>query len=231
MALQIIWKPVLGLLLPNAAHLTARSGNGGRIRGVNPMNDVRNQSTDQWLADYESPKPHRPSRLQVADSPDSEGRQAETPTNKPAKKTTSEPKFVSPEESSALIPEGWYTAKCFDYKLTSYFSNSKVTFSFVITEGRHMGTKLECFFNLDREITQDGEEFFRPSKRGHYLRMMKHVFDEKEQAEPDWLAPRNLIGKVFRVEVDTVTKNNNRESLGSGCQYSKIKTNFKPITE
>jgi len=55
---------------------------------------------------------------------------------------------------------------------------------------------------------------------------MKGLFEETSSGVHEWLSPDNLVGKLFKVEVVTVTHDQERASLGRN-QYSKIKPIFK----
>ena len=190
------------------------------------MKPVSEQTNAEWLADYRGPRPsaknaQMPSN-QVALSADHKNQHKQA--RFVPKQVT--PKIIAPDALPALIPEGIYTAKCDDFAFGEYWGDSKLTLKFVINEGPHTGTRLECFFNLDRKKNPDGEYILTPKKRSMYVRTMRNIFSEILEAGGDWLSPDNLLGKSFRVEVVTVTQNHERAALGCN-QYSKITPNIE----
>ncbi len=196
------------------------------------MADPRNQSHAEWIADYEGENPgkviphalneHKPqAALNDANAIEKRGK---TPPRRQG------PKIVPPDDMAVLIPEGRYTAKCYDYKFCKYWGKSRLNLKFEINQGRFAGTRLECFYNLDREKNPNGEYILAPRKRRAYVRLMKQMFNEVFEAQGDWLSPENLCGKTFRVDVITVIKNHAKEALGCN-QYSKVNPGFELINE
>ena len=186
------------------------------------MKPVSEQTKEEWLEEYEGTRPddkivRLPSK-RVSVGSDQEIHQK--PDRFVTKKTA--PKIIAPDDLPALIPEDFYTAKCYDFAFGEYWGDSKLTLKFEIEQGRYARTRLECFFNLDRKKNPDGEYILVPKKRSAYLRVMRNMFSEILEAGGDWLSPDNLLGKSFKVEVVTVTQDRERESLGNN-QYSKIK--------
>ena len=190
------------------------------------MKPVSEQTTEEWLEDYEGKRPND-NIARLPSKPVSVGEDQEIhrkPDRFVPKQAT--PKIIAPNDLPAIIPEGNYTAKCYDFAFGEYWGDSKLTLKFEIDQGRYAGTRLECFFNLDRKKNTDGEYVLAPKKRRLYVRMMRQMFSEILEAGGDWLSPDNLLGKAFRVEVVTVTKNHERTALGCN-QYSKIKPNIE----
>jgi hypothetical protein len=185
------------------------------------MTEAHDQSHAVWLAAYEG-KPTKPPALESPQSKSNAGQQISH--------LKQAPKIIAPGDLAALIPEGWYSARCYEYRFMEFWSSSKLVLKFGISEGRYLGTRLECFYNLDRQKNKSGDYDYVPSKRGSYLRLMKVAFADIEQSNGDWLSPENLIGKMFRVEVTTVNRDHARETLGKN-QYSKIKPNIELIHE
>ena len=196
------------------------------------MKTVSEQSHEEWLADYEKPT----KRNAATQQPNGFNPQASvTQLNSgPAQGTTRKnqiaPKIVLPDNLPSVIPEGIYTARCYEYQYGEYRGAPKLTVNFEIAMGPYAETRLECFYNLDRKKNTDGEYEFVPKKRSLYLRVMNEMFATIKAAGGDWLSPENLLGKLFKIEVITVTKDHAKKSLGCN-QYSKVKPNIKLINE
>jgi len=187
------------------------------------MKPVSEQSNEEWLADYEEGN--------AAAHHTSNPQSSITQLNPGSEKTTKKqviPKIVPPENLPTVIPEGIYTAKCCDFQFGEYWGASKLIVKFDITMGRYEGTRLECYYNLDKKKNTDGE--FVPKQRSLYFRVMSEMFATKKAAGGNWLSPENLLGKLFRIEVITVTKDHAKKSLGCN-QYSKVKPNIELINE
>ena len=122
-------------------------------------------------------------------------------------------------------------AKCNCDKFDEYWGTSKLIITFGISQGRYVGTQLECFFNLDRKMNQDGEYILAPKKRGAYIRRMRSLFKNNCEQGGDWLTPENLLGQQFKIEVETITKNYAKEALECCNQYSKVKPSFKLLND
>ena len=123
-----------------------------------------------------------------------------------------------------------YTASCYGYQFNNYWGTTKLTLKFEVSKGRYTGTRLECYFNLDRKKNLDGEYILAPKKGRMYVRAMRKMFSKVLEAGGDWLSPDNLVGKSFKVKVKTVIKNSTREKLGSN-RYSKIRPNIELLDE
>ena len=196
------------------------------------MKTVSEQSNEEWLADYEKPMKWNA----AAQQPNTSNPQASvTQLNPgPAQRTTIKnqiaPKIVLPDNLPIVIPEGIYTARCYKYQFGEYRGVPKLIVNFEISLGPYAETCLECFYNLDRKKNTDGESVLVPKKRSLYLRVMNEMFATIKAAGGDWLSPENLVGKSFRVEVTTVTKDHAKQALGCN-QYSKIKPNIELIEE
>lgn len=191
------------------------------------MAEVRDQDHREWIDAYEGKPITKAVPIKPQAKPKGDLRVIKKDLTQQKMRS---PKIVAPDEMTVLIPEGGYAAKCKNYRLTDFWSSSKLVLDFEISEGRFSGTKLECYYNLSRKKNEAGEFDFVPSKRGAYLRMMRQAFSDDHQPDGDRLSPENLLGKTFRVEVATVNKNHAREALNSN-QYSKIKTNIELIHE
>lgn len=196
------------------------------------MKTVSEQSNEEWLANYEKPT----KRNAATQQPNTSNPQASvtqlnhTPAQGATKKNQIAPKIVPPDNLPSLIPEGIYTARCCDFQYGEYRGAPKLTVNFEISLGPYAETRLECFYNLDRQKNTDGEYEFVPKKRSLYLRVMSEMFATIKAAGGDWLSPENLVGKSFRVEVSTVTKDSAKQALGCN-QYSKVKPNIELIKE
>ena len=184
------------------------------------MKPVSEQTTEEWLADYDG-------RDSVASIKRFPKRSTSNIRNNKGNQGQSKPrihsnKIVVPKDLPVFIPPGVYSANCLSYEFGEYKGSKKIYFKFEISEGRHAGTRLDCYFNLNWKKDGSGVYELMPLARSYYLRAMRRMFGEVEKCEGDWLNPDNLVGKSFRVEVGTVTKDHERTSLGSN-QYSKIK--------
>ncbi|GAG92505.1 unnamed protein product, partial [marine sediment metagenome] len=104
------------------------------------------------------------------------------------------------------------------YRYENYWGSPKVKFEFEIVSGEHAGEHLERFYNLKKVMNQDGP-VYQPPARGDYLRMITSLFPE--EAKQGLFDPDLLVGKVFKVEVGTVTANHKKRPLGES-RYSKI---------
>jgi hypothetical protein len=165
------------------------------------------QSNGEWLADFTGELP------QQHDTPPQE-------RHKPA------PRLVMPDDLGALIPEGWYVARCVFQRLGEYWGDPKVTFTFQIILGEYNGTKLECFYNLQKQGNEAGGFDFVPGKCSDYVRMLRRVFGGLWHKDGTAVQPQDLVSKVFNVEVETVDRDHKRGPLEKANQYSKIKTNI-----
>ena len=214
--------PVVSLV-PLSSHSAAKTR---LLTGAGFVKPVSEQTKEEWVADYEGTKPDdniaRLPAKRVTVGADLETHQK---IDRFVTKKTA-PKIIAPDDLPVFIPEGSYIAKCYNYSFGEYWGDSKLTLKFEIDQGRYAGTRLECFFNLDRKKNTDGEYVLAPKKRRLYVRIMRQMFSEILEAGGDWLSPDNLLGKSFRVEVVTVAKNHERASLGCN-QYSKIKPNIE----
>jgi len=190
------------------------------------MKPVSEQSREEWLADYDKPTT-RNAVARHTSNPQSRITHPGTAQRQTTKKQII-PKIVPPENLPTVIHEGMYTAKCCHFQFREFWSTSKLTLIFEISVGRYAGIRLECFYNLDKKKNTDCE--FVPKQRSFYFRVMSEMFATIKAAGGDWLAPENLLGKLFRIEVITVTKDHAKKSLGCN-QYSKVKPNIELIKE
>jgi hypothetical protein len=186
------------------------------------------QTHEEWVEEYNGQEPAKVIALPPTSSKTKPPQNGKDENQKPERFLPKHmaPKIVAPDDLSALIPEDYYTAKCYDFDFGEFWGSSKLILKFEISEGRYAGTHLECFFNLDQIKNPDGEYVLAPKKRSTYLRMMRQLFGDIQKAGGDWLSPHNLVGKSFKVEVVTVTKDHAKESLGCN-QYSKIKPDIE----
>ena len=195
------------------------------------MTDPQLQSSEAWIADYDTAKPSGDLRASLPSHRQVGPKVARPELNGSSNTSKAKlPRIVAPVDEQALIPEGKYRARCNDYRVGEYWGASKLILMFEILLGRHAGARLECYFNLDRNRDEDGKEVFAPRPRSSYARLMRKLFADLEEAGDGWVDPENLVGKNFRVQVKTVARNHAKEELGRG-QYSKIVPNFELIED
>jgi len=196
------------------------------------MKPVSDQSNEEWLADYEKPMKKNAAVQQTNTSnPQASVTQLNPgPAQGTTRKNQIAPKIVLPDNLPTVIPECNYKARCYDFTFGEYWGESKLIVKFEITIGLYANTRLECFFNLDKKKNTAGEFVMVPKKRSLYLRAMSKMFAKVKAAGGDWLSPENLLGKLFNIEVITVTKDHAKETLGCN-QYSKVKPNIELINE
>ena len=117
------------------------------------------------------------------------------------------------EDPRPLIPEGTYEAMCGKQrkKYNPLFKREILTLSLQIFEGPCAGTVVERFYPIAK-VVGCNSSFYQewtianggnPPRRG------------------DRLTPRKFLGKVFKINVRTVSKNWNGRPIPQSLQYSK----------
>lgn len=190
---------------------------------VRSITNVESQSTEAWLAGYNGSQTGSP----VVSSPPTPTRPEKSPALKQEREGKSAPKLVMPDDLDVLIPEGWYIARCIYQQIGEFWGSPKLTLTFQITLGEYNGTKLECFYNLQKQKTDSGGHDLVPGKRSHYLRMLRRVFGGVLNENGMPIQPQDLVGKLFDVEVGTVSSDHQKIPLDQANHYSRIKTNIE----
>lgn len=188
------------------------------------------QTNDEWVSDYEGgqqgtrlhPLTNHPEKHATSNAQSMKTRRSK---EKPS------PKLVMPEEMPALIPEGWYTAKCINQEMAEYWGDPKIIFTFQIIDVEYSGTQLQCFFNVQKKPNTTGGIDYMPGLRGHYMRMLRRVFGSQMGDADSLPQPQELVDRMFNVEVETVGSDHQRNSLDKANRYSKVKTNIELIED
>jgi hypothetical protein len=134
-------------------------------------------------------------------------------------------------EEPSLIPEDNYQVIGQGYSLGDYRGAGKLYFSMCICEGGFSGLRLEMYYNVKLVRVVGGQDTFECRPRSKYLRQMRLLFSDIEDAGGDFLSPDNLDGIKLLVEVKTVVHDSGRQPLSAKDRYSKVSRIIKVIEE
>ena len=124
--------------------------------------------------------------------------------------------LVAADAPRPLIPPGIYDAQCTRAERRHFmiFHRDVIVLTFRITEaGPYMGVILERFLHRP----EDG----KIRCGSHYYREWVVANSDELPHRRDKMARRKFVGKIFRVQVVTVSTDRNQANLG-GASYSKV---------
>lgn len=111
------------------------------------------------------------------------------------------------------IKNGTYEAQCIEIKKGQYYDWRKIYFKFQIIQGEHTGVELWMHCNLYGKVT-------RASK---YYEVWVIANKGMRPKPNDRMSPKLLRDKIFKVRVETVTRDGKQRKLPDDEQYSIIR--------
>ena len=170
---------------------------------IKPVSD---QTDDEWIADYtREDSDANPVRL-----------------NPPSQAVHSKGMTNLGDYDLTQIPDGSYMAECTECRLENQFGGRLVC-EFQICEGRYSGSIVLLYYNVKLFKGPNGTPRYKP--KGRQSRLVRDIRDFFGARVPRFdRLPISLWDRYrFRVEVSTVTNDQDGNQLTPCNQYSKVK--------